>query len=145
MYIPELSNYSYSTRQAEEQFSVGWLSEDHEFTTGHVNPMVVSRLKELPIVNKYRGFHICPYCEDKPAMGNGEIHVIDADGRKFVAPTMIIHYIEAHNYKPPNIFLQAVMGEPTEDVDVENEVKEAMARTMAERVDSAICGRSNKY
>ena len=52
--------------------------------------------------------HVCEFCNDK--RGNGEIHVKGSHGYKFVAPSMLIHYIEEHGYKPPDVFIDAVNG-----------------------------------
>ena len=76
----------------------------------------IEKLKEYPVVNIYRVFHLCEYCDkqmegDKTvcAMGNGEIRVIGKDGQVYSAPKLIIHYIEAHGYKVPDEFIEAVM------------------------------------
>jgi hypothetical protein len=42
------------------------------------------------------------------SLGNGEIIVKGEDGRRYAAPTLILHYIEAHHYLPPEEFIQAV-------------------------------------
>lgn len=35
---------------------------------------------------------------------------VEANGRSFVGPTMILHYIIAHGYRPPDEFVAAVMS-----------------------------------
>jgi len=55
-----------------------------------------------------RGFHECEFCSGKPARGNGEIEVLGRDGNVYVAPAMVIHYVEAHEYRPPDVFIEAV-------------------------------------
>lgn len=41
-------------------------------------------------------------------VGNGEIQVVGEGNVVYVAPTMILHYIVAHRYLPPEEFLRAV-------------------------------------
>jgi hypothetical protein len=36
----------------------------------------------------------------------------EANGRAYAGPTMILHYIVAHEYQPPQEFIQAVMSSP---------------------------------
>lgn len=44
--------------------------------------------------------------------GNGEVHVVALDGRLLIAPTMIYDYIVTYGYKPPQIFIDAIMNTP---------------------------------
>lgn len=49
---------------------------------------------------------------DEPwrTLGNGEVHVRDAAGTWFVAPRLIGHYVEEHNYLPPQDFIDTVIN-----------------------------------
>lgn len=42
-------------------------------------------------------------------VGGAEIRVTGADGTVYATPDMIIHYVERHQYKPPDQFIAAVM------------------------------------
>jgi hypothetical protein len=42
------------------------------------------------------------------ALGNGEIRVRALDGRIYVAPVLIYHYVVSHGYLPPGEFIAAV-------------------------------------
>lgn len=44
------------------------------------------------------------------ALGNGEILVRGAADECYIAPVMIVHYIELHNYLPPREFMDAVLN-----------------------------------
>ncbi len=67
-------------------------------------------------VNLYRGHHTCRMCGfttyDTPGetlhQGNGEIFVRGPNNIVYVAPTMILHYVDAHGYVPPSGFVTAV-------------------------------------
>jgi hypothetical protein len=42
-------------------------------------------------------------------MGNGEIRVTSAAGITYVAPVLVLHYVVAHGYLPPQEFIDAVI------------------------------------
>jgi len=92
------------------------------------------RLASKP-VELYRGVHVCELCIEPPNLvknglpnrvsnpecswgqwiagpkSNGEIGV-SRGGTTFAAPVLIVHYIEAHRYLPPEEFLKAVEVAP---------------------------------
>ena len=105
---------------------VGWLGRGSSFPTGEIDPGVVDNLIRLAAtpVNLMRGLHYCEFCDaespiriatpfgpkGRVALGNGEIHVRHASGQLYVAPTLVIHYITAHDYLPPAEFREAVLA-----------------------------------
>jgi hypothetical protein len=71
-----------------------------------------------------RGFHTCDLgCESSSGfdmlemqylgrqvrLGNGEVRVAGSDGQHYAAPTLVAHYVAAHNYVPPEPFVDGVM------------------------------------
>jgi hypothetical protein len=55
---------------------------------------------------------MCEYCSEwgtEVGMGNGEIWVVKGE-TLYIAPYLIIHYIEEHNYQPPEEFIDAVIN-----------------------------------
>ena len=45
--------------------------------------------------------------------GNGEIRITAANGTIYVAPVLILHYVVAHGYQPPQEFVDAaILGVP---------------------------------
>jgi hypothetical protein len=42
------------------------------------------------------------------AVGDSEIRVVATDGTWLVAPTLILHYVSDHAYRPPLEFIEAV-------------------------------------
>ncbi len=38
--------------------------------------------------------------------GNGEIRITAASGTTYVAPVLILHYVVAHGYLPPQEFIE---------------------------------------
>ena len=92
--------------------SIGWLDQNYPFPTGETPRKFGSILRRLAkdIKNTMWGFHECEFCEGKRYQGAGEIHVVGPDGAIYVAPQLIVHYIETHNYLPPQEFIDAVLS-----------------------------------
>jgi hypothetical protein len=95
--------------------AVGWLGRDQPFETGHVPPEFCDRLVALlntayqPIFT--RGYHECELCQSDGPKGIANLFV-PGDGVLMVCPELIVHYIKAHNYRPPEVFQMAVMACP---------------------------------
>jgi hypothetical protein len=132
-YFPDLSPYSYGGCRHEDVLHVGWLDNTHPFPQGALPHHLIAKIKALAAnpVELYRGVHLCELCAEPPNLkrvvgpnrvtesscewaewakarwGNGEIRVRALD-TTFAAPVLIVHYIEAHAYLPPEKFLQAV-------------------------------------
>jgi hypothetical protein len=125
-YFKDLTRYGYSqrpfhVRRGGELYNVGWLERCAPYPTGAVAPELVDKLLALckfP-VNQFLGSHGCDFCrEDRVRiadsegefyLGNGEIRVPAADGTlTYVAPSLIYHYVVAHHYRPPDVFLDAL-------------------------------------
>ena len=114
MRIKDLSPYTYSKRKGlEDAISVGWLEgDDMTYNHGETPKELVSLLKGYKTQNRMMGSHKCEYCSQYGTSipnGNGEIWVFNGD-KFYIAPYLIIHYIEKHGYKPPQEFIEAVMN-----------------------------------
>jgi hypothetical protein len=129
MYFRDLTPYTYgSTPPVDSIVNIGWLSREHGFATG-LAPRefltALARLTDSP-VNLYRGRHYCEFCptpmvtmsdrgptlvEPPSAIwGNREIRVPADCGRIYVAPKLVLHYVEAHGYLPPEEFMNACVA-----------------------------------
>jgi hypothetical protein len=51
------------------------------------------------------GIEIPDYPEE--TLGNGEIRVRALDGKIYVAPVLIYHYVASHGYLPPRVFIDS--------------------------------------
>jgi hypothetical protein len=99
--------------------AVGWLSGKRSFTQGEVSPEVMARIKEFATRwgegimalgwGVFMGLHECELCHDFMASGN---FGVPCGELLFVAPEMLPHYVEAHDYRPPDEFVAAVMQSP---------------------------------
>ena len=129
MFFSDLTPYSYiSSLQSGNDLNVGWLSCEHAFPVGETSAELRRGLSELATepVNGCMGSHDCEFCTppmkeflfwrwqpprlDSIASGNGEIRVPALQGDiVYVAPQLVAHYVEAHNYLPPPEFIEAAM------------------------------------
>lgn len=105
---------------------VGWLGTVPS-ADARVSREVFSKLVELA-VDPWQpavaaGFHACEQCLF--SNGPGQLYFegrsvqlgvsnlyIPGTGRVYVAPSLILHYIDSHGYCPPTEFQQAVLGCP---------------------------------
>jgi len=95
--------------------AVGWLGRDKSFSTGPVDGRVYSTLIEM-LKNPWQpvfvmGFHNCDLCLYDGTPGHKNLFI--PNGRSaFVAPELIVHYMNAHGYRPPEEFCNAVLACP---------------------------------
>lgn len=102
--------------------AVGWLGEGHEYARGSVGQEFFEKLLYLskstyewqPFWIGSMGFHDCELCQFIPASFTGTIW-IPYQGHIYLAPWGILHYIAQHWYKPPSIFIEAVISCPEEE------------------------------
>ncbi|HLU11797.1 MAG TPA: VOC family protein [Oceanobacillus sp.] len=127
-YFADLSPYKSKAfpmlPQFDEVLTVGWLQEGHEYPKGEVGDETIAKLNALlespkTHILRGKGFHECDLCtieqrvypsykEREIALGSAELWVPAPNGVIYAAPTLIIHYIEDHGYRPPDEFIEAV-------------------------------------
>ena len=129
MHFDDLTQYShYLTRPIDTAINVGWLDANHDFIRGAVAPALFDKLCHICAsrgatdvhVNRLRSSTQCgicgrdefevPGCSDDLSIGMSEIWIPNPKGGFFVAPSMIIHFIADHEYRPPEVFMDAVMA-----------------------------------
>lgn len=129
MHYPDLSPYVYRELPArrEPRLNVGWLDPCAPFTAGEVPEAFLESLWDIWTVERgwvmTRGFHVCPFCppasDDDPRLcqivvrhgeerwsGSCEIYVPSSEA-VYHAPDLLFHYIVAHRYRPPQVFVDA--------------------------------------
>ena len=104
--------------------AIGWLHPDYPYTQGEVPTEFLARLKEFVArwgdstealyFGASGGFHSCEFCGRVLGIGN---FGVPSDGLLFVAPEMVVHYIEDHTYRPPSEFVSAVLQSPLPGTD----------------------------
>ena len=93
--------------------AIGWLDISEPFEKGEVSSSFLAKLRLLwedgPILSTL-GFHECDFCEGEKAKSSREKILIDKENKiEYIFPEMIFHYIEKHNYCPPEEFIRFVM------------------------------------
>lgn len=117
---------AYGCIAAKRLRAVGWLERGHEHLRGEVEMSLITRLAEL-LEDPWQpsaagGFHRCPFCRLggpvsvqigglslRPGSAN---LIVPATAFVYVAPSLILHYVDAHGYLPPEEFVDAVMRCP---------------------------------
>jgi hypothetical protein len=103
--------------------AVGWLAQGHPYSKGEVSRSFFGSLTVLaadpwePVA--FAGRQQCPFCVFSGGPGKlvyegttvplGATNIfVPGDEGLFVAPSLIVHYIDAHEYLPPEVFQAAV-------------------------------------
>jgi hypothetical protein len=123
-YYPDLSPCDYFGRWEDILLAVGWNEHGYPFTTGSVSPDFFAKLFQMltspwePVA--VAGHQRCPFCRftggpTELYFKGGTISVgrsnlfVPCKGGVYVAPSMVAHYIDAHEYCPPSSFQEAVL------------------------------------
>jgi len=114
MYFPDL--HIEELHFGVKAIKVGWLDSTQPYKKAGDDPRtlekiaaLITKLEEIGPAVFTRGFHVCPFCRDKTSSTQFTIKI--GDGKTFYdAPHMIIHYMLAHDYMPPQEFIDAVMN-----------------------------------
>lgn len=107
-YQKDLTPDTYHGRPQENVLAFGWLDKDYPFDTGETDPSVLLYFDWLLEGDYFRGFHMCEFCTEKDTYGrvpngNGSYRILDPrSGITYVAPVLVKHYIEKHQYLIPN-------------------------------------------
>lgn len=126
-HFPDLQRCTYFGAKYRSLVAVGWLDKEHPFATGAIEQAAHERLKQF-LVDHWEpfaaaGFHECNLCPRNtrlaPFVVNGKRYALGSDNffvptatEVFVAPSLLLHYIEAHGYCPPMAFQDAVLACP---------------------------------
>ena len=116
-YFPDLTPYAYDRFRTDDGtvLNIGWLDDTHGFPRGDVPTDFLEALRVLCLrpVYLHRGSHECELCGNydwtlRRSDGNGQIRVLSRKGIWYAAPTMVHHYVVTHQYRPPDVFIDAV-------------------------------------
>jgi hypothetical protein len=120
MWYEELTECDYFGKEYSNILTaVGWLENENTFPIGTVSKEVFSKLCEFG-KNPWTfavsmGYHSCSLCqfqfENNTQKGLSNIF-IPHNGKIYVCPELITHYINNHFYLPPREFIEAVYGCP---------------------------------
>lgn len=104
---------------ADNILAVGWLDNSVTYPRGPTPESVYRRLQSFA-QKPWQPFIACGYYECGLCQFAGEQRgtnnlYIPFNGKIYVAPELITHYINAHFYQPPTVFCEAVIECPAMD------------------------------
>jgi len=134
MSIPDLAPCRYFFKDdvtATKLIAVGWLEGSHPYPQGAIGDELFERLVEVMALSFWiapvqsLGGHRCSLCPDgereqekfsfrgrRFGMGAANLF-LPGEAALFVAPSLVIHYVRDHFYRPPEAFCQALRSCPT--------------------------------
>jgi hypothetical protein len=96
--------------------AVGWLENGKPLSIGKAPQDFYEKLCEISknpwAFSFFCGMHECNLCQFEGKFGGNNIF-IPHDGKIYVCPELITHYINKHHYLPPDRFIEAVLACPT--------------------------------
>lgn len=102
--------------------AIGWLDVDHPFPIGRVEPRFLEQLR-FHVADPGRwlaavsaGVHPCDLGGCAGPAGSQYV-VIPSRHFVYVAPDLVVHYVERHEYAPPRDFVDAVLSCPEQSSD----------------------------
>lgn len=126
MFYSDLSNYQYNLAfEIEKVKNIGWLEDTNFFIQKTADNKFLKKIFQIiqsKECNIYRGIHDCDFCNsdgfmygvignEKILLGHGEIWVPStSQDIIYASPTLIYHYIEKHQYCPPQDYIDSVMA-----------------------------------
>ena len=105
----DLTPYEYG-RKGQNKVNIGWLDTKADFPKGDVSPELIEKIKSAQTTERYKGWHDCPFCDkSKGRVAHCSTNQeVSSNGKTYVFPELLAHYIEKHHYLPPQEFLDAV-------------------------------------
>jgi hypothetical protein len=121
--------------------AIGWLERGQPFTTGKADPSVYMKLREL-FANAWQpfasaGIHECSLCQfHGEARGHANL-LVPNGSLVYICPDLITHYINAHYYRPPDEFCDAVLKCPdTRSMDYKRLLLASGGRSLIQQANS---------
>lgn len=120
-----MTHCDYLAAPERRVLAIGWLEHGHDFTRAPVHAADVRCLEAISLAPwqpfSAAGWHDCSLCDRQP--GDGPLYYeiegqprligvanlfVPAIDVMYVAPSLVLHYIADHGYRPPTPFLEAV-------------------------------------
>jgi hypothetical protein len=113
-FFEDLTPYTYlhPEEEAPGTVNIGWLAPDHPFPTSPTSEEFRSKLGRLCEwrVNQTRGRHGCYFCKAREHPASSSEMRVAGNGKVYAAPSLVHHYVVAHDYRPPDEFIAAVLA-----------------------------------
>lgn len=135
MFFKDHSIYNhYVEKPIYQILNIGWLSSQHSYSSGKVKPYLIKKLKEILLSKNISDYkfnrircnspcQICGKCVELAfydpnkqqttniLLGFCEILIPSLhNGIFYASPALIFHYIQEHDYKPPQAYIDAVLA-----------------------------------
>jgi hypothetical protein len=158
----DLSSYCHEISfNIDDVKNVGWIGRNQEFACGESEQKFIDKLKTIilksgkgtydVLVDKIRGSYECPICGEQELeirdentyfiLGSAEVWIPDSKvcGNYFSVPGLIVHYIEDHQYRPPEEFINAVL-EFNYDIDFNGQlIQDRLIEQHTKKSDQLTC------
>lgn len=94
--------------------TIGWLEKGKSYKTGEISKETVEKIYEFNktpgMCIRFCGYHNCDFC-DFINIELGAITILIAYKDKvYICPALVSHYIEKHQYRPPDEFIEAILN-----------------------------------
>jgi hypothetical protein len=113
-FFPDLTPYTYCHPEEElpNTLNIGWLDPGHPMVTGPTSAEFRAKLARLceVRVKQTRGFQPCYFCKGRARPHSSSEMRVAGNGKVYAAPSLVHHYVAAHDYRPPDEFIAAVMA-----------------------------------
>ena len=113
-FFEDLTPYTYihPEEEAPATLNIGWLAPDHTFPTGPTSEEFRAKLGRLceRRVKQTRGLHRCYFCRGRERPASSAEMRVAGGGEVYAAPSLVHHYVVAHDYRPPDEFVSAVLA-----------------------------------
>ena len=118
VFFKDLSTCAYFARGVNVR-AIGWLECGHPYRQGAVSAEFLAVLKaQVAIayqVVHFLGSHSCSLCPKGQQRTGFRNLLVPTVELLYVAPELVVHYIEGHNYQPPEEFVVAMMACPEQN------------------------------
>ncbi len=128
-HFDDMSPNDYFGRWEDILLSIGWLDDARAFPQGEVSteffralvqllvepwqPGVLAGRAECAICQFSGGPGVLTFEANRIQLGSANLFVPGPNGKVFVSPSLVAHYVDAHRYVPPEEFQRAVIECPT--------------------------------
>jgi hypothetical protein len=111
-YYVDLTPYEYDVARMANSVNIGWLDKGKDYKKGEVPNGFFNKLSNAFIYGRHKGFHTCPFCGNAHS---SNVLYVKGNGKTYIFPEMLSHYIRKHEYKPPQEFIDVVMQLPDKE------------------------------
>ncbi len=114
MWYEDLTERNFFGKGFPMLITVGWLQNGKPYTKGETPQIVVEKINEIgqksEVYQLWFGYHECDFCDFVNISLGAKTIMIAYKNKIYFVPGLITHYIEKHQYLPPDEFIEAVLN-----------------------------------